>query len=160
MLSVLAYITLTLTVLTTTFFMVPLVPVVNQWYQLVVVQSASMEPALKVGSLALYHPAVEYKPNDVVAYRYGDGNDTKIILHRIIEKHTNGNGEVRYVTKGDMLTQDTVSFISAEQVQGKVVTGIPLLGFVISWLQTLHGIAVALFIPLTLLLISQLTKLP
>lgn len=150
---------LALTIMITSLFMVPLVPLTSRWYQLVIVQSASMEPALKVGSLAIYQPRTEYNPGDIVAYRYGNGSDSKIILHRITEKHANQD-ELTFTTKGDALTDGTAMAVYARQVQGRVIGSIPNVGFLLSWLQTPKGIAIALFVPLALLLINQLTRLP
>ncbi|MBT6898533.1 MAG: signal peptidase I, partial [Candidatus Pacebacteria bacterium] len=83
-------------ILIATFLLIPLIPVADQWYQLAIVQSASMKPNLVVGSLAIYKAQVTYYPGEIIVYK----SDEKLIIHRVVEKKIKDK-QVFYLTQGD-----------------------------------------------------------
>ena len=150
---------LIISILVTTLLLIPLIPVVDQWYQLAIVKSASMEPWLKVGSLAIYKAQAAYYPGEVVAYQSGDGDDTKLIIHRLVEKRAEAE-KIVYLAQGDATQYLSSQPVFAGQVKGKVIGSVPQLGYVLGWFRGRVGITIMIFTCLVLLLISELTRLP
>lgn len=145
-------------ILISILLLIPLIPVVDRWYQLAIVKSASMEPWLKVGSLAVYKAQATYYPGEVVAYQAGDGDDAKLIIHRLIEKRTAAEKTI-YLAQGDATQYLSSQPVFTGQIKGKVIGSIPQLGYVLSWFRSRVGIAVMIFTCLVLLLTNESTKL-
>lgn len=139
--------------------LIPLIPVADQWYQLAIVKSASMEPSLSVGSLAIYKVQAAYYPGEVIAYQHGDGNDARLVIHRVIKKKTKEDQTV-YLTQGDATQYLSSKPVFAGQVRGKLLGSVSHAGYALSWFKSKTGIAVMIFIPLALFVINELTKLP
>src|SRR3972149_6961532 len=78
----------------------------TQGYNLLVVQSGSMEPAVSPGSVILVKKnsydygervVARYAPGDIISYTSGANNT--LVSHRVVAV-TNNNGEFTYQTKG------------------------------------------------------------
>ena len=105
-----------------------------------VVLTGSMEPALSAGDLLIVSKAEDYALRDIVVFQ--DGRIP--VVHRIIRI----DGE-EIVTQGDANnTEDDP--INREQIKGRVVMAIPLVGHVINLIKTPIGtlviIAAAIFL--------------
>jgi len=137
--------------------LIPLIPVADQWYQLAIVQSASMEPYLPVGSLAVYKTQTTYYPGEIIVYQSGDGDEAKLIVHRVVEKKIKDKQTV-YFTQGDATQYSSPQPVFAKQVKGKLVGSVSQMGYVLGWFKSKTGIAVTIFLFLTLLIVSELTK--
>ncbi|WP_243387922.1 signal peptidase I [Bacillus kexueae] len=97
-----------------------------------IVQSPSMDPAIKPGSIAIIRP-VEVDTlivKDVVMYEHE--GDT--ILHRIEHIRTE-SGNYIFKMKGDANEFTDFHEISEKEVKGKLVCSIPLIGFVIQYMK-------------------------
>jgi signal peptidase len=120
-------------------------------YQLKIVLSGSMEPAIKTGSIIAVKPGVDmnhFKKDDVITFKI-DGK--KLVTHRIIGVGKNGN-QVMYKTKGDNnKTADMNSVLSQNVVAEYTGFTIPFLGYIISFTNSKNG-AFLLIIPGLLLL--------
>ena len=138
--------------------LIPLIPVADQWYQLAIVKSASMEPRLPVGSLAVYKTQAAYYPGEIIVYQSGDGDEAKLIIHRVVEKKTKDK-QIVYLTQGDATQYFSSQPVFAGQVKGRLVGSVSQVGYVINWFKSKVGIAVMIFLFLTLLIITELTKL-
>lgn len=97
--------------------------------------SASMVPAIPVGSCVFVHAAPFEKIADqsVITYRLGNGMP---VTHRVIAKDTS---KQTFVTKGDANEQPDASEIPYTQVIGKVYFSIPYLGFALIFFQNTCG---------------------
>lgn len=117
------------------------------------VLSGSMEPTYPVGSI-VYVQKVDpstLKVGDPVTI-YLTGN--VIATHRIIEVHNEGTPELGFRTKGDANeTEDGIT--PATAVIGKVVFGIPYLGYASNYLQTPMGLVCVVGTSAVVLLISN-----
>ncbi|MBU1967312.1 signal peptidase I [Patescibacteria group bacterium] len=149
---------LTISLLLAILLLIPLIPVVDQWYQLAIVKSGSMEPSLPVGSIAIYKAQATYSPGEVIAYQVGDGGDSKLVIHRIVAKQTKDN-QITYLTQGDATAYLSAQSVFAGQVKGKLMGSIPQVGYALSWFRSREGIGVMIFMLLALLIINELTKL-
>jgi signal peptidase I len=89
---------------------------------IVSVVSDSMEPILHRGDLLFVTGADDFQVNDIVIYQRSDVQYT--IVHRIIEIQEDG-----YVIKGDNNPVPDAGIVKQEQIIGKVLFAVPLLGY-------------------------------
>jgi len=123
---------------------------------LAVVSSYSMEPALHVGDLLI---VAGVKPSDI---RVGDiivyKSYKEPIVHRVI-KISVVNGAYRFLTKGDANmypdqdVKNPLSWVSEEEVLGKVIVVVPYLGSISLALTKNKALYYAVVIGLIALLI-------
>lgn len=126
-------------------------------YDILAVLSGSMEPTYKVGSI-LYidknFQAEDIKVGDVITFK--TDNDT-IITHRVIDI----NEDKTFKTKGDNNDIEDMTPIKFEDLLGKVIFTLPLIGYIAINIKTKQGILwiVALFLIVIIIqLIPELLK--
>lgn len=99
------------------------------------VLTASMEPELPVGSLLIISPA-DYKNiqigDDITFVR---DNNLTLVTHRVIEK----DDKTQYITTQGIANNSADKPTSYDNVVGKVVFHIPLVGYFAIWTATLKG---------------------
>lgn len=118
-------------------------------YGLFAVRSASMSPAIGVGDLVLAERVDPnaVQPGDVVTLSVGSG---ATVTHRVVSVTPTDDGPM-FATKGDAnATSDPVG-TRAEQLKGRVVGQVPLLGYLLAMLAMPSGIAALFSIGATLL---------
>ena len=106
-----------------------------------VVLTGSMEPSVPVGSV-VYAKAIEpssLEPDDIVVFY--DGRSTIPVTHRVVENQTE-NSEI--ITKGDANASTDLAPIPYQNIIGKVVLHLPVLGRLLALLGTLVGKAAVL----------------
>lgn len=87
--------------------------------------TGSMKGELGPGSFVLVRQSNHYGIGDIAAYRHRTDSGTQImILHRIVDRLSDG----KYIFKGD--ANRSTETVVAEQIVGKLVFGVPLLGFI------------------------------
>lgn len=123
-------------------------------YEVLVVQSGSMEPNYHVGALVYVKPvdAAELETGDVITFELGGGVRG---THRIIEV-LEDNGSLSFRTKGDNNDDADVNPVLPEAILGEVKFTIPYLGFLISYIQQPPGTYVAISVVAVLLLLTIL----
>lgn len=119
-------------------------------YSTAVVVSGSMEPALSVDDLIVIHRQPDYATGDIITYRSGDN----LVTHRIVEETADG-----FVTQGDANNAPDAQPVDPQDVQGKVVANIPLVGLVTGYLKTPVGLTVLVFVGLLILEFPLLLRL-
>lgn len=120
-------------------------------YKLLVVHSGSMEPAVKLGSIVVIKPVREYQKEDVISFT--DPGDPKYsVTHRIFE--VSGGGTI-FVTKGDANDAPDAKAVSKDQVLGKVILTVPLLGYPVAFAKTLLGLILLVIVPATLIIFGE-----
>ena len=145
--SVLAVLVLFLLAIAATFFPIP------GNYKLFTVQSGSMEPKIKLGSLVFVKPAQNYNPGDIVTFRVQGGKTT--VTHRILETRE-VNGETTFTTKGDANEESDTQDIAKDTIVGKVFLTLPLVGFPIGYAKTKLGFIILILIPSTIIIYEEL----
>lgn len=96
---------------------------------LTAVVSDSMEPNLYKGDMLLVYGTPQIEVGDVIVYQNPKTNLP--IVHRVLEIQDN-----KFITKGDNNPADDITLgitdnpVSPEQVQGKTMMKLPLLGWV------------------------------
>lgn len=111
-------------------------------YKPYIIQTGSMEPAIKVNSLVIVKQGGfdEIKVGDVISFKMRDKNIN--VCHRVIEK----NGD-EFVTKGDNNNSEDLERVLKDKYIGKVVFSTNLTAFVIAFLSKPSGwISLAIFI--------------
>lgn len=122
-------------------------------YKFYSVISGSMEPTLKIGSLVIVQKKDEYFINDIITFFLDNNKNT--VTHRI-QKVINENKNILFQVKGDANNAPDTSLVLKENVVGKVVYSIPLIGFPISFAKTQTGFIILVIIPATLLIYSEI----
>jgi len=126
-------------------------------YELRIVQSGSMEPAIATGAIVLVQTQSEYEVNDVVTYR--DAASSGIpTTHRIIEQGLQ-QGELVYTTKGDANEAADPQALSSEDIIGKVQFSVPYLGFVLDFARQPLGFILLIVLPGLLIAFEEVSNL-
>ena len=105
--------------------------------RLYVVDSGSMEPALKINSLIIVNEKSPDQINtgDILTY-YGADSVTRV-THRVIEIGTNND---YFITQGDANNVEDAMPVERESVIGIVTVTIPLVGYAFRFLSSTPGI--------------------
>lgn len=142
-------------VILTSFNLIP------DWH-LYTVQSGSMEPKLKTGSLVLIKPASEYIIGDVITYKTEAEKDLdnpkNTVTHRVIEKN-DSQDPILYTTKGDANNTPDPEPIREELVMGKLALTVPLIGYIVSFAKTQTGLLVLIIVPSTIFVYTELMNI-
>lgn len=152
-----------------------------------IIVSGSMEPALAVGSLVLVQPEKRYYPGQVISYyrftsetpsqhvpgnnqltashsageNKSDQSQSQIVVTHRIMSILNQQGEPHYRTKGDVNNDPDGELISHQQVIGRVVLVIPLIGYLFVFPQSKLGFYLIVFLSIlwiVLILIKKVFK--
>lgn len=126
-------------------------------YEVLVVQSGSMEPAYHVGSLVYVKPvdAAVLEVGDVITFELGGGVRG---THRIIEV-LDDNGSLSFRTKGDNNDEADANPIRPKAIVGEVQFTIPYLGFLVAFIQQPPGKFIALSAAALILLLTILPEI-
>lgn len=119
------------------------------------VLSGSMEPNIPVGSLIYVqdkNPA-DLKAGDVITYM---ASEKTVVTHRIVEvvPDENDPSVLRFRTKGDANNTEDGGLVHSNNILGKQVFHIPLLGYVSSYIQSPPGMYVAIGVGVVILLLT------
>ena len=126
-------------------------------HQIYIVQSNSMSPTFKTGSLLIIKKvdATAIRENDIITFRRN--RDNVATTHRVM-RILNDEG-LQFVTRGDANNVDDPLPVSAEDVSGIVVASLPYIGYFIGFIRTKQGLLVCIIIPALILMIFQVLKL-
>ncbi|HPN96834.1 MAG TPA: signal peptidase I [Candidatus Moranbacteria bacterium] len=118
-----------------------------------IVLSGSMEPEIKTGSVVLVKPAAEYKVGDIITFKGNEKTKTPT-THRINEIKDVG-GQKAYETKGDANNAPDQKTISEKEIIGKLVFGVPLVGYAVAAAQKPVGFLVIVIIPVVIIIYDE-----
>jgi len=98
---------------------------------LVVVASGSMHPALEVGDLVIVQGvnATQIKINDIIVFDLIEDDYITRTVHRVVDIRILSNRTYVFTTKGDNNTSEDPSPVPENQIHGRVIYCIPLLGY-------------------------------
>jgi len=122
-----------------------------------IVQSGSMEPSIKTGSLVVVRPAELYSEGDVITF----GEDTKEKIpttHRIVQVRV-VSGEYRFTTKGDANEDPDPREIVESDVHGKVLFSVPYAGYLIAFAREPIGFALLVGVPAGAIVLDEFFKI-
>ena len=92
-------------------------------YEIFHIVSGSMEPEIPVGSAVYVEPVVAKDVEEGTVIAFYSGNS--VVVHRVVRNYT-FDGE--FVTKGDANEGEDLSTVKYDQLIGKVVFHLPVLG--------------------------------
>jgi signal peptidase I len=121
------------------------------------VQSGSMMPAIKTGSVVMVKPENDYKIGDIITF----GPMSKIkapITHRINDIKVVGGNPV-YVTKGDANNAPDQNQVQKKDVLGKVVISVPYVGYAVDTAKKPWGFALIIIVPASIIIIDEIKKI-
>ncbi len=126
-------------------------------YKIFVVQSGSMEPKIKMGSIVVVKPAQDYKIGDIITF--GPYNKTKApTTHRIFEIKL-VNGQPRYITKGDANNAPDQREITMREIIGKVLFSLPFLGYLVDFAKKPLGFVLIIVIPAAVVIFDEIKNI-
>ena len=125
-------------------------------YKLLIVQSGSMEPAIKTGAVVIVKPIENYQINDVITF--ASENSGKSTTHRIVREETE-NGETYFVTKGDANNGEDNNKIAPDKIIGKVLFSVPYAGYVVAAAKEPLGFALLVLVPAGLIIFEEIGKI-
>ncbi len=132
--------------------LMPLVPVPGN-IEVKIVQSGSMEPEIKTGSLIVMRPTEDYQVGDIITF-YFERGDQVPTTHRIVEVNEVGRS-ISYLTKGDANNAPDPRPIPRNQVLGEVLFSIPYLGFILDFAKKPLGFVLLIGIPAGFVLFDE-----
>ena len=126
-------------------------------FKVLTVQSGSMMPAIKTGSIVLVKPTNNYKIGDIITF--GQISKTKTpTTHRIAEIEM-ANGQPIYTTKGDANNAPDQKQVSAKEVIGRVLLDVPFLGYAVAAAKKPWGFMLLIAVPALLVIYEEAHKI-
>lgn len=125
-------------------------------YKVYTVQSGSMEPGVRMGSLIFVKPGTEYKIGDVVTRKT---NDSKLTITHRITARSEKEGKMVYQTKGDANDAPDAEEITQTSLIGKVVLALPFLGYPVSYAKTLPGLVLLIIVPAIIIVYDEIQNI-
>ena len=122
-----------------------------------IVQSGSMEPEIKTGSIVMTKPASEYNVGDIITF--GPYSKTKAPTTHRIYAINEQNGQITYTTKGDRNNAPDAKAVSKNEIIGKVVFDAPYLGYVVAFTRQPMGFILVLLIPAAIIVSDEVKKI-
>lgn len=122
-------------------------------YEVKIVESGSMEPAIITGALVMIAERATYNVGDVITF----GADTPREVpttHRIVSVSGEGRSAV-YSTKGDANEEKDGETVPHSSVIGKVFVDVPYLGFIIDFARQPIGFAMLFGVPALLVILQE-----
>ena len=126
-------------------------------FQIKIVLSGSMEPAIKTGSVVIVKPVDRYEVGDIVTFGKDD-RDNVPTTHRIVDVRI-VEGETRFVTKGDANDDRDGRELTESDIVGKVLFDIPYLGFILDMAKKPLGFAFLIGIPALVVISDEVAKI-
>jgi signal peptidase len=119
------------------------------------VYTGSMEPAIPVGSIVVIKPANPdtLKIGDIICFKI-EAEQPTTVTHRIIGITNEG-----FKTKGDANEDPDQWIVKKENVIGKVIAVIPLIGYLGYFVRTPIGFILLILIPATILIIIEIKNI-
>lgn len=125
-------------------------------YKIFTVQSGSMEPAIRTGSLIFVKPQDYYAVGEIVTRKTTDPKIT--ITHRISSKQEI-EGKIAYETKGDANNAPDGEKFSENDIIGKMLWGLPFFGYAVSYAKTTQGLILLIIVPAVIIIYDELGKI-
>jgi len=115
-----------------------------------IILSGSMEPALSPGDAVVVDGSASVGVGDIITFDDGNAVPT---THRVI-----GVEGGQYVTQGDANENADSGLVSPDAVLGRVTLTIPLIGYVVLWVNTPIGYIALVLLPISLFLGNELLR--
>lgn len=126
--------------------------------QIYVVETGSMEPAIKTGSLTFVAPSPSYEVGDIITFKSRVSPESRqnyIVTHRV-ESIKEDSGDFYYTTKGDANKEADPLKANKLDVIGKVKNTVPYIGYVIGFAKTKLGFLTLIITPALIIIYSEI----
>ncbi|MGB9637325.1 MAG: signal peptidase I [Microgenomates group bacterium] len=120
-----------------------------------VVQSGSMEPVIKTGSVILIKKQDTYSVGDIISFASGGQGST---THRVVETEVK-NGKEFFYTKGEANQGEDRESVSVDKVLGKTIFIVPYLGYAVAFAKTQKGFIFLIVVPATIIIFSEVLNI-
>ncbi len=123
-------------------------------FEIKIVRSGSMSPAIPTGSVVLIQPQSSYNVGDVITF----GNDSPTSIptsHRIVSERSEGTMWY-YTTKGDANNAPDHGETTSNKVIGRVTFSLPYVGYILAFSKTRLGFSLLVLIPAALIIVYEL----
>jgi signal peptidase len=119
-----------------------------------VILSGSMEPEMSPGDAVIVDDrgAGSISEDDVITFSR-EGSET-VVTHRVVDVREE-NGQRVFETKGDANDQPDRQPVPADAVVGEVVLTIPVIGYVVHFVNTPLGFVTTVLLPIGLFVLSE-----
>lgn len=107
------------------------------------------------GDLILVKNQEHYEKNQVITFQ---DKTRRVVTHRIIGIEVKGEG-VYYQTKGDANRSGDQASVSEKDIVGSVISVIPKLGYLVSFIKSRLGMLLLIIIPGLIIIISELRNI-
>lgn len=155
-LNIIYYIFIALIVIIAGLLIISVFPITGN-IKFLTVQSGSMEPAIKMGSVVMIKPMDDYKIGDVITF--GQITRTKSpTTHRIYDIKV-VEGEISYITKGDANNAPDMKEISKREIIGKVLFSVPYVGYAVDFAKKPLGFALVILVPAAVIVSDEVKKI-
>ena len=122
-----------------------------------IVQSGSMEPSIKGGSVVMVKPVEDYKIGDVITF--GPYSKTKLPTTHRIHDIKIVDGQSVYITKGDANNAPDLREIVEADILGKVLASVPYLGFAVEFVKKPIGFALIIIVPAAIIVSDEIRNI-
>ena len=126
-------------------------------YKSFVVLSSSMEPKVKMGSVAVVRPEKDYKIGDIITFGAMSRTESPT-THRIAEIK-NENGQILYVTKGDANNAPDQQTVREREILGKVLFSVPYAGYAVAKAKTPVGFLLIVIVPSVVIIYEEIRNI-
>ncbi|MCR4275552.1 MAG: signal peptidase I [Candidatus Wolfebacteria bacterium] len=129
----------------------------NSKTKILIVQSGSMEPAIKTGGIVVINPNDNYKAGDIITF----GKISKVetpTTHRIVKTEIKDN-QIIYITKGDANNGTDLREVKKSDIVGKVIFSLPYAGYVINFSKKPIVFVLLLLIPTATIIYEEIKKI-
>ena len=125
-------------------------------YQVRIVTSGSMEPAIKTRSIIFIRPTETLKKGDIITFK--NNASTIPTTHRIVDVRIQSGTEY-FLTKGDANNGPDSAEIPKEDVLGKVFLSVPYVGYITDFVKKPLGFLLLIIIPLLTVAYDEIKKI-
>lgn len=126
-------------------------------FYLLTVQSGSMEPAIRTGSLIVVKSQGNYQKENIITF-YSASGSKDTTTHRIVAV-IDGKGERNFQTQGDANGTPDGNLIPESRVIGRVIGKVPYAGYAVAFARTLPGLVIIIIIPATIIVYEEMKKI-
>ncbi|RJR29627.1 signal peptidase I [Candidatus Microgenomates bacterium] len=117
-------------------------------YRAFIVQSGSMEPTIKTGSIAITKTQDNYGVGDIITFSL-KANKKEYITHRVVDTAEG------LKTKGDANEEPDLWTVASEEIVGKTIFTIPYVGYFADFVRTPRGFVVFVVVPATIIVYEE-----
>ena len=137
-----------------------IIPAVTGSLHFLTVLTGSMRPSIQPGDIIISSSIdpEDIRVNDVITFQDHDISQRQSITHRVINI-TREKDMIFFQTKGDANEEPDLQLVNQDQIIGKVIVTIPLLGYVVNFAQSLLGFIILIAIPAIILIVTEIRNI-